>query len=97
MFVLARPTHASKAGASESCPKSLAVDIALQTLDYFLEQPSERLPDDLQGPKLGLKLELCRLTNELERFYHPQNHSINCREFEFFLSPLLMPNLSQAK
>ena len=49
----------------ESCPKSLAVDFSPSALDYLLEQPSERLPDDLQGLKLGLKLEICRLTNEL--------------------------------
>ena len=47
--------------------------------------------------KLGLKLEFCLLTNELKRFYHLQNHSINCTEFEFFLNQLLMLNLSQAK
>ena len=34
-------------------------------LKYLLEQPLERLPDDWQWLKLGLKLELCRLTNEL--------------------------------
>ena len=45
--------------------KSLAVDFALLTVNYLLEQPSQRLPDDRQGLKLGLKLELCRLTNKL--------------------------------
>ena len=49
----------------ESGPKSLAVDFALSTFDYLLEHPSQRLPDDRQGLKLGLKLELCHLTNEL--------------------------------
>ena len=42
----------------ESGPKSLAVN-------FLLEQPSERMPDDRQGLEIGLKLELCRLTNEL--------------------------------
>ena len=64
----------------ESGPKSLAVDFAL----YLMEQPSERLPDDQLGLKLGLKLELCRLTKELRRFYRLRNHSVNCVEFEFF-------------
>ena len=49
----------------ENGPKSLAVDFSLYTFDYLLEQPSERLPDDQQGLKHGLKLELCRLSNEL--------------------------------
>ena len=51
----------------------------------------------LQGLKLGLKLELCRVTNELLtilRFYHLQNYSINYVEFEFFVSP---QNLSQVE
>ena len=30
-------------------------------------------------------------------FYRLRNHSINCVEFQFYLSPLLMPNLSQAQ
>ena len=66
-------------GPSSSSPKQWKSD-------YLLEQPSERLPDDLQGLKLGLKLELCHLTNELQTV-----------EFEFRLSQLLVPNLSQAK
>ena len=37
----------------------------LLILPSITEQPLERLPDHLQGLKLGLKLELCRLTNEL--------------------------------
>ena len=49
----------------QSGPKSLAVDFALFTFDNLLEQASERLSDDRQGLKLGLKLELCRLINEL--------------------------------
>ena len=67
MFVLARPTRPTKAAQAvqESGPKCLAVDFALGTFDYLLEQPSERLPDDRQGLKVGLRLELCRLTNEL--------------------------------
>ena len=56
-----RPAQAEQ----ESGPKSLAVDFALSTFDYLLEHPSQRLPDDRQGLKLGLKLELCHLTNEL--------------------------------
>ena len=44
----------------ESCPKSLAVDFALWTFDYLLEQILERLPDVRQGLKLKLGL-----TNEL--------------------------------
>ena len=31
------------------------------------------------------------------KVYRLQNHSINCVEFEFLLSPLLTPNLSQEK
>ena len=53
------------AAEQESGPKSLAVGFALLTFDYLLEQPSERLPGDRQRLKLGLKLELCHLTNEL--------------------------------
>ena len=34
---------------------------------------------------IGLKLELCRLTNWLERFYLLPDQWINCAEFEFFL------------
>ena len=92
---LVRPAHA----VPENGPKTLAlaIDFAVKTFDYRLEQPSERLPDDKQGLKLGLKLELCCLANKLYRFYRLRNHSINCVEFEFFLSPLLMPNLSQVK
>ena len=42
----------------ERGPRSLAVDFALETFNYLLEQHWERLPDDRQGLKLGLKLEL---------------------------------------
>ena len=49
----------------ESRPKSSALGFAHQTFDYLLEEPSERLPDDRQVLKVGLKLELCRVTNEL--------------------------------
>ena len=52
----------AEAAEQESGPKSLAVDFALLIFDYPLEQPSKRLPDDLQGLELWLKLELCRLT-----------------------------------
>ena len=62
MFVLTCLTLASRAREQPGL-LSLAVDFALYTFDYLLEQPSERLPDDRQGLKFGLKLELCHLTN----------------------------------
>ena len=91
---LCSPVQPAQA-VQESGPKSFA---KLFGLDY-LQQPSERLPDDQQGLKLGLKLGLCHLTNELYRFYRLQYHSINSFqvEFEFIFCPLLMPNLSQMK
>ena len=90
-----QPAYWGAQPKQESSPKSLAVDFPLFSFDSLLEQPSERLPDDLQGLKLGLKLELCCLTNKLQRFCSLWNHRINCVEFQFFLSLLLMPNLSQ--
>ena len=44
----------------------------------------EWLSDDRQRLELGLKPELCCLTNELWRFYMLQSPKINCVEFEFF-------------
>ena len=52
-------SYPRKSCQQESCPKRLAVDFALWTFDYLLEQPSEILLDDLQGLKLGLNFELC--------------------------------------
>ena len=73
VFVLARPTRASRAGA---LPQELGRWFCLQW--------------DCQTTGWGSNLD-----SNLN--YHLRNHSINCVEFEFFLSPLLMPNLSQAK
>ena len=42
---------------------------------------------------IGLKLELCRLTNRLLRLRLLQNPRIICVEFEFFLGPLKTPEL----
>ena len=39
----------------------MAIDFAIKTFDCLLKQQ----PDDKQGLELGLKLELCSLTNKL--------------------------------
>ena len=50
----------------------------------------------MQGLKLGLKLEICRLINHLQMFYLLQNSKINFREFKFFLGPLKMRKFRHA-
>ena len=57
VFVLARLTRPSCAGA-----KPLTSFVVWNSL-------WEWLPNDMQGLQLGLKLELCSLTNELSRVY----------------------------
>ena len=49
-----------------------------------------------RGSNLDSNFELYHLTRVV-KVYSLRNHSLNCVEFEFFLSLLLMPNLSQAK
>ena len=46
-----------------------------------------------RGSNLDSNFELYHLT----QVYSLRNHSLNCVEFEFYFSLLLMPNLSQAK
>ena len=55
------------------------------------------LSGEWKGLELGLKLELCSLTDELWRYrivsiWKPQN---KCVEFEFFLGQMTMPKLRQ--
>ena len=42
--------------------KSSAIDFAVKTFDCLLEQPSGVIANKLQGLKLEIKLQLCRLT-----------------------------------
>ena len=52
----------------ERGPKSLAIDIAVKTFDsslIALESDCQMIGTGRQGLELGLKLELCRLTNGL--------------------------------
>ena len=42
--------------------KSSAIDFAVKTFDCLLEQPSGEIANKLQGLKLEIKLQLCRLT-----------------------------------
>ena len=58
--------------------------LILKPLISFWNSLREWLPDDWQGLKLGLKLELCCLTNWLYRFYLLYSLKMNCVEFEFF-------------
>ena len=46
--------------------------------------------------ELGLKLELCLLTNRLKRLYLLRSPKINCVEFKFFLGLLKTPKLRTA-
>ena len=62
--VCARPSDPRKQSL-RAAPRAWLLILPLYSFDYLLEQPLERLPDDRQGFKLGLKLELCRLINEL--------------------------------
>ena len=62
--MLASPTRPSCAGA---LPQELGHWFCSQIV--FWNSLLEWLPDDQQRLKLGLKLELCSLTNGLQRFY----------------------------
>ena len=62
VFVLARPTRTNCAGAR---PQKLGHWFAVKTLIVFWSSLREWWPDDRPWLELVLKLELCRLTNEL--------------------------------
>ena len=66
---------ATAADSETPCVKCFADDFALSTFDYLLQQPSERLSDDRQGLKLGLKLSL-----KLE-VCHPTKAVTSCKGF----------------
>ena len=68
------PIQSAQAVAAvlEHWPKSLAIDFALQSKSSIVFWNSLQewwLLDDLQGLELGLKLELCCLTNGVQKFY----------------------------
>ena len=63
----------------------------------FWNSLREWLPDDRQRLELGLKLELFRLTNGLQRFYLLRKPRWICVEFEFFLGPLKRRNWEECQ
>ena len=83
---------------SEHCPKSLPIDhFAVKPLIVFFCIAVMATCPAGAWVKVGLKPELCCLTNELQRFYLLQNHRKNCVEFEFFLGLLKKPKFRQEK
>ena len=87
--VLARPTRASSAGERP------------QKLGRWFNPLNLRLPSGTVFGEIArwpAGAQTWTQTSTLQPdFYRLRNHSITCVEFEFFLSSLLMPNLSQAK
>ena len=73
-----------------TAPRARSLILQWKTSNVFW---NSQLSDDRQGLELGLKLELCCLTNELQSFYLLPNPRINCVGFEFFLGQLKMPKL----
>ena len=79
VFVHARPTRPSFAGAR---PQGLGHWFCSQNLRLSSGIDFEgELTDDRQGLELGLKPELCRMANELSRFYLLRNPWINWIRF----------------
>ena len=69
VFVLACPTRPRLQAVPERCHTRLAIDFQSKPSIDFWNSLREQLPDDRQGHELGLKLELCSLTNGLLRFF----------------------------
>ena len=67
-----------------SCPRDL--HLILQSKPSIVLWNSLRgwLPHDWQGLELGLKLELCHLTNRLKRFYKLRSPKISCLSLNSF-------------
>ena len=98
VFVLVLSTQWPAKAMSEHCPKSLPIDhFAVKPLIVFFWIAVMVTCPAGAWVKVGLKPELCCLTNELQRFYLLQNHRKNCVEFEFFLGLLKKPKFRQEK
>ena len=65
--------------------KCSAVDFALKTFNCHLEKLLEFMVRNMQVLELGLKLEICRLTDEFQWFYLYHAKTI-CAQFEFCVS-----------
>ena len=79
-----------------SAPRAWPLILQSKPLIVLWSSLREWLPNDKQGLELGLKLELCLLTNRLKRLYLLRSPKINCVEFKFFLGLLKTPKLRTA-
>ena len=81
-----------------SLPQELGHWFYSKTFDCFLKLPAwviARWPAGARSLELGLRLEICSLTNQLLMFYLIWNPWINCVGFEFVLGPPKMQNRSK--
>ena len=94
VFVLARPTHASRAW---EWPQELGRWFRPLNRRLHYETAFGEIARWQARAQTWTQTWTVQPNQRVVRFYSLRNHSINCAEFEVFSSPLLMPYLSQAK